>query len=78
MTLNRFNTTLAVYNGFIWHTNESRDMQSNLYKKKLQYIRMPNPKLIEEKIMQKLQKMYEKICNKAKISKLLRNDERCL
>ena len=33
MTLNRFNTTLVVYNGFIWHTNESRDMQSNLYKK---------------------------------------------
>ena len=41
---------------------------------------MPNPKLIEEKIMQKLQKMYDKICNKAKISKLLRNAfyERCL
>ena len=41
---------------------------------------MPNPKLIEEKIMQKLQKMYEKICNKANISKLLRNAfyERCL
>ena len=28
---------------------------------------MSNPKLIKEKIMQKLQRMYEKLCNKAKI-----------
>ena len=33
---------------------------------------MPSPNLTAEKIMQKLKKMYEKICNKANISKVLR------
>ena len=33
---------------------------------------MPNPKLTAGKIMKKLQKINEKTCNKAKISKLLK------
>ena len=32
---------------------------------------MSTPKLIEEKIMQKLRKVYEETCNKQKIRKLL-------